>query len=51
MSFEPAHVFPIQIRPDLIVRFHGIPHDLTEAEAKRIAGVIMALATKAPQDG
>lgn len=36
-------VFPIPIRPDVIVRVH-IPHDLTKKEAEQISRVVMALA-------
>ena len=36
-------VIPIQIRENLYVRIHGIPHDLTEDEARKIADVIKAL--------
>ncbi len=38
-------IIPIQIRPDLVVRVQGIPHDLTEAEAAKIERVIKALAS------
>lgn len=37
-------VFPVPIRPDLIVNIANIPSDLTEAEAAKIAAVIKALA-------
>lgn len=41
--YEAEHgVMPIQIRPDVIVRIHGIPWDLTAEEAQRIANVILA---------
>lgn len=40
-----ANVFPIQIREDLVVRIHGLPFNLTEAEAERIANVVKAMAT------
>lgn len=36
--------FPIQIRPDLVVRLYPIPHDLTHAEASKIARVVLAMA-------
>lgn len=39
-----ANVFPIQIRENLIVRIHGLPFDLTAAEAERIANVVKAMA-------
>ena len=38
-------ILPIAIRADLTVHIQGIPFDLTEAEAKKIAGVIQAMAT------
>ncbi len=41
---EPADILPIQIRPDVVVRIAGIPYDLTEAEAAKIAAVITAMA-------
>jgi len=37
-------IVPIPIRADVTVRISGIPHDLTKAEAERIARVIIALA-------
>lgn len=39
-----ANVMPIPIRSDLTILIHGLPHDLTQAEAKKIAGVVTALA-------
>jgi hypothetical protein len=39
-------VFPIPLRSNLVVQIHGLPADLTEAEADRIAAVIKALAVK-----
>lgn len=39
-----AGVIPIPIRSDLVVQIHGIPFDLTRAEAQRVANVILALA-------
>lgn len=41
-------VFPIPIRPGLIVKVAGIPSDLTSSEARKISNVIIALA--APQE-
>src|ERR1039458_1253453 len=38
-------IIPIQIRADLTIRIQGLPFDLTEAEARKIANVIQALAT------
>ena len=37
-------IFPIPLRKDLTVQIYGLPFDLTEAEAKRIAAVVQALA-------
>ena len=47
--FESAHsmsanVFPVPIRPDVVVRIHGLPFDLTVAEADKIANVVRAMA-------
>lgn len=39
--------FPIPLRSDLTVLVHGIPFDLTESEAKKIANVITAMASPA----
>jgi hypothetical protein len=50
---SPAHsrpvaavqILPITVRPDLVVQIAGLPHDLTQAEAQRIANIILAHAT------
>ena len=39
-----SNVMPIPIRADLTILIHGLPHDLTEIEARKISGVITALA-------
>lgn len=39
-------VFPVPLRPDLIVQIHNIPSDLTEAEAERISAIVKALAKR-----
>lgn len=39
-----ANVFPIPLRADLVVRIHGLPFDLTAAEAEKIASVVKAMA-------
>jgi hypothetical protein len=39
-----VNVFPIPIRENVVVRVHGLPFDLTPAEAKKIAAVIQAMA-------
>jgi len=36
-------VLPIPIRPDLTVHVQGLPFDLTEAEARKIAAVVTAM--------
>lgn len=41
---ESHVVYPIPIRPGLIVRIANLPDDLTKAEAEKIAAVVMALA-------
>lgn len=42
---DPVHlVFPVPIRPNLVVKIQNLPHDLTPGEAKRIAAVVEALA-------
>lgn len=38
-------ILPIPIRADLSVHIANIPLDLTQAEARKIASVVMALAT------
>jgi hypothetical protein len=43
-----ANVFPIQIRENVVVRIHGLPFDLTQSEAERIANVVKAMAAIAP---
>jgi len=37
-------IMPIQLRPDLVVHIQGLPFDLTQAEARKLANVITALA-------
>ncbi|MEM9760812.1 MAG: hypothetical protein AAF933_16350, partial [Pseudomonadota bacterium] len=39
-----ADVFPIPLDEDRVVFLHGIPHDLTPAEAGKIIRVVEALA-------
>lgn len=39
-----VNIVPIPIRADLTVRLEGIPFDLTPAEARRIANVVIAMA-------
>jgi hypothetical protein len=42
-----SSILPIPIRADLTVYVQGLPFDLTEAEAKKIASVIQAMSTPA----
>jgi hypothetical protein len=35
-------ILPIQIREDKSVYIQGIPHDLTSAEAQKIANIVIA---------
>lgn len=44
MGHVSVNVFPIPIRPDVIVRIHGLPFDLSAAEAEKIANVVKAMA-------
>jgi hypothetical protein len=39
-----SNVLNIPLRADLLVRVHGLPYDLTSAEAKKIANVVLAMA-------
>jgi hypothetical protein len=43
-AFDAASILPIPLRADLVVRIQGIPFDLTEPEAKKIANVVLAMA-------
>ncbi len=36
-------IVPIPIRPNLTVHVQGLPYDLTEAEARKIAAVVTAM--------
>jgi hypothetical protein len=40
-----SSILPIPIRADLTIHIQGLPFDLTEAEAKKIASVVQAMAT------
>lgn len=46
LSGEPPRVYPIPIRADVTVRIHGLPADLTPAEADKIARVVQAMAVR-----
>jgi hypothetical protein len=43
-AHSPVNVFPIPIRADVVVRIHGLPFDLTVAEADKIANIVKAMA-------
>lgn len=40
-----SNVLNIPLRADLTIRIHGLPFDITEGEAKKIANVILAMAS------
>lgn len=40
--FDDKNITPIQIREDHWVRIANLPHDLTEAEARKIADIVIA---------
>jgi site-specific recombinase XerC len=40
-------IFPIPLRPNLVIKLVGVPGDLTKREARKIANVVMALAEDA----
>ncbi len=40
-------IFPIPLRPNLVIKLVGVPGDLTKREATKIANVVMALAEDA----
>lgn len=42
----PADIIPIEIRPSVFVWIAGVPHDLSEVEAKKVANVVRAYAVK-----
>ena len=44
-AFQEADILSIQIRPGVIVRVHGIPHDLSWAEADKLASIVVAYAS------
>ena len=41
---SPHDIFPIPIREDLVVYLQNVPLDMTQAEARKIAAVVKALA-------
>ena len=42
--FDNVSILPIPLRTDLVVRIQGLPFDLSEQEARKIAAVVMAMA-------
>ena len=46
---HPHDIFPVPLRQDLVVYLQNIPLDMTQAEARKIAAVVQALAI--PKDG
>jgi hypothetical protein len=42
ISRPAMHVLPIALRPDLTIQIAGLPFDLTIAEAKKLANIILA---------
>ncbi|RIA44607.1 hypothetical protein DFR49_2854 [Hephaestia caeni] len=42
-SFESVSILPIPLRSDLVVRIQGLPFDMTENEARKIANVVLAM--------
>ena len=43
-TFDTSNILPIPLRSDLVVRIQGLPFDMTAAEAKKIANVVLAMA-------
>ncbi len=41
---SPHDIFPVPLRDDLVVYIQNVPLDMTQAEARKIAGVVSALA-------
>ncbi|WP_146190608.1 hypothetical protein [Marinicauda salina] len=50
-AMPSSNILPIPIRPDLTVRVQGLPFDLSQAEARRIANVIRAMAVEPDEQG
>ena len=46
-----AGIIPVPIRPDITIKIHGVPFDLTGSEANKIANVILAMASPGAQEG
>ena len=41
-SQSAMHILPVALRPNLTIQIAGLPFDLTEAEAKKLANIILA---------
>lgn len=51
-AFREAEIITIPIRNlEVLVRIHGIPHDLTAEEASKIAAVVLAYGTPKREGG
>ncbi len=48
MPNELVNILPIPLRSDLTIHVRGLPFDLTQAEAERIANVVKAMAVVVP---
>ena len=46
-----THSLPVPLRSDLTVFIHGVPFDLSKAEARRIANVVLAIAIEPEEAG
>lgn len=42
-AIASSNILPIPLRPDLIIYIQGLPFDLKESEAKKIAAVVAAM--------
>ena len=45
-GFFDDRIIPIPLREDLVIRIFGLPIDLSQEEARKVAAVIMALASE-----
>ena len=50
MDYGPANdrILPVMIREGVSVAVYGLPLDLTQKEAEKVAAIIMAHATPSP---
>lgn len=39
-------IIPVEIRRGVFIRIQGIPHDLSDAEATKVANVVMAMCSR-----